>query len=140
MSTLEVLQSFPTRRKNLLTALGKLDPNKTNLIHLNVENYKYKLPHQLTFQISSRLVGRKVQQIVLDEGASTSVLSIAFWRAIGSPKLTKSPTTLKYFDGRGFQPHGLLPALSVELGGKAISIQVEVVDAPLDYNMLLGRN
>ena len=28
----------------------------------------------------------------------------------------------------------------VELGGKTISIQVEVVDAPLDYNLLLGRN
>ena len=27
-----------------------------------------------------------------------------------------------------------------ELGGKTISIQVEVVDSPLDYNLLLGRN
>ena len=26
------------------------------------------------------------------------------------------------------------------LGGKTISVQVEVVDAPLDYNLLLGRN
>ena len=52
----------------------------------------------------------------------------------------KSPTTLKAFDGRGFQPHSLLPGLSVELGGKTVSIQVEVFDAPLDYNMLLGKN
>ena len=28
----------------------------------------------------------------------------------------------------------------VKMGGKTISIQVEVVDAPLDYNLLLGRN
>ena len=28
----------------------------------------------------------------------------------------------------------------VELGGKTVSIQVEVVDAALDYNLLLGRN
>ena len=34
----------------------------------------------------------------------------------------------------------MLPALSVELGGKTVPIQVEVVDAPLDYNMLLGIN
>ena len=33
-----------------------------------------------------------------------------------------------------------MPTLSVELGGKIVSIQVEVVDAPLDYNLLLGRN
>ena len=39
-----------------------------------------------------------------------------------------------------FQPHGLTPALLVELEGKNISIQVEVVDALLDYNLLLGRN
>ena len=48
--------------------------------------------------------------------------------------------TLKAFDGRGFQPHGLISALAIELGGKTVSIQVEVVDAPLDYNLLLGRN
>ena len=52
----------------------------------------------------------------------------------------KSPNTLKYFDGQGFQRHGLFPTLSVELEGKIVSIQVEVVDSPLDYNILLGRN
>ena len=76
----------------------------------------------------------------MDEGASTSVFSIVCWRAIGSPEVMKSPTTLKYFDGWGFQPHGLLPAFSVELGDKTFSIQAEVVDALLDYNLLLGRN
>ena len=33
-----------------------------------------------------------------------------------------------------------MPTLSIKLGGKNVSIQVEVVDAPLDYNLLLGRN
>ena len=31
-------------------------------------------------------------------------------------------------------------SLAVELGGKTISIQVAIVDTPLDYNLLLGRN
>ena len=39
-----------------------------------------------------------------------------------------------------FQPPGLISALAIKLGGKTISIQVEVVDAPLDYNLLLGIN
>ena len=77
MSTLKVLKICPTQHKNLLTALGALDPNNTNLIHFNVENYKSRLPHQLAFQISSKVVGRKVHQTVLDEGDSTSILSIA---------------------------------------------------------------
>ena len=34
----------------------------------------------------------------------------------------------------------MLPALSVELRGNSVSIQVEVFDAPLYYNLLLGRN
>ena len=140
MSTLEVLQSCPTQRKNLLTALGALDLDNTNLIHFNVKIYKSRLPHQLAFQIMTKVVGKKVFRTVLDKGDSTSVLSLSCWKAIRSPELIKSPTTLKSFDGRGFQPHGLIPTLSVKLGGKTISIQVELVDAPLDYNLILGRN
>ena len=34
----------------------------------------------------------------------------------------------------------MYPSLKVYLGGKTIAIEVEVVDAPLDYNLLLGRN
>ena len=68
------------------------------------------------------------------------MLSLTCWKALGSPELVTSPTTLKAFDGQGFQPHGLISALAVELGGKSISIQVEVVDAPLYYNLRLGRN
>ena len=33
-----------------------------------------------------------------------------------------------------------MPTLLVELGGETVSIQVELVDALLDYNLLLGRN
>ena len=47
---------------------------------------------------------------------------------------------LTAFDGRSFRPHKILPSLKVRLGGKTIVIEVEVVDAPLDYNLLLGRN
>ena len=85
-------------------------------------------------------MGKNVFRTVLDKGASTSVLSLSCWKAIGSLELVTSPTTLKSFDGRGFQSHGLIPSLSVELGGKVVSIQVEVVDAPLDYNLLLRIN
>ena len=67
-------------------------------------------------------------------------LSLSCWKSIGSPQLTKSSTTLKSFDERGFQLHGLMPTLSVELGGKIVSIHMEFVDTPFFYNILLGRN
>jgi hypothetical protein len=47
---------------------------------------------------------------------------------------------LTTFDGHSFRPHGILPAFPVQLGGKMVEVEVEVVDAPLDYNLLLGRN
>ena len=87
MSTLEVLQSFPTQRKNLLTALGVVDPDNTNLFHFNVENYKPRLLHKLAFQIIMKVVGKKVFRMVLDEGASTSILSLSCWKALSSPEL-----------------------------------------------------
>ena len=87
-----------------------------------------------------KVVGKKVFRMVLNEQALTSVLSLTCWKALGSPELVTSPTTLKVFNGWGFQPHGLISSLAVELGVKNISIQVEVVDTPLYYNLLLGRN
>ena len=99
MSTLEVLQSCPTQRKNLLTVLGALELNNTNLIHFNVKNYKSRLPHKLAFQIIMKLFRKKVFRTILDEGASTSVLSLSCWKSINSLELVTSPTTLKAFDG-----------------------------------------
>jgi hypothetical protein len=66
-------------------------------------------------------------------------MSLSYWRAIGSPELHQSPTTLKAFDGHGFQPYKLLKYFIVELKGKFISIDIKVVDVPLDYNFFLGR-
>ena len=43
-------------------------------------------------------------------------------------------------DGKLFRPHWILPSLKVRLGGKTVAIEVEVVDVPLEYNILLGRN
>jgi hypothetical protein len=39
-----------------------------------------------------------------------------------------------------FQPHGIIPSFPVQLGGKTLCVEVEVVDASLDYNLLLGRS
>ena len=99
MSTLEVIQSCPTQRKNLLTALGDLDLDNSNLIHFNVGNYKSRLPHKIAFQIITKVVGTKVFRTILDEGASTSVFSLSCWKDIGSLELVTSPMTLKSFDG-----------------------------------------
>jgi hypothetical protein len=48
--------------------------------------------------------------------------------------------TLKAFNGSGFKPYGVLPLFPIMLEGKTVQVEVEVFDAPLDYNLLLGRS
>jgi hypothetical protein len=76
--------------------------------------------------------------MVVDEGASTCVMSLACWKAIGQPELSPSPMLLMDFDGRSFRPHGIIPSFPMQLEGKTVCVEVEVVDVPLDYNILLG--
>ena len=45
---------------------------------------------------------------------------------------------LKAFDGHVFKTHGILTALPTDIGGKTISIDAEVINVALDYNILLG--
>jgi hypothetical protein len=67
-------------------------------------------------------------------------MSLAFSKAIGQPILSLSPTLLTTFDGHSFRPHGIIPSFPMQLGGKIMCIEVEVGNASLDYNLLLGRS
>ena len=117
ISALEVLQTCPTQWNNLLTALGAMDPENSNSIAFKLDDFKSRLSHQLAFQFSTKVTRKKIHPTVLYEGTSTSVMSLSCWRAIGSLEINRSSTTLKAFDGHGFQPYGLLPTLHIELGG-----------------------
>jgi hypothetical protein len=67
-------------------------------------------------------------------------MSITCWKTIGSPTLTESHNNPNYFNDIGFKPYGVLPSLSIALEDKAVTVEVEVFDAPLDYKILLGRS
>jgi hypothetical protein len=140
MSALEVLQTCPAQQKALLKAIGGIDPTDTNLIIFHLEYHIPRLPPQLAFQIQVVVFDKKIFQTVIDEGASTCVMSFACWKAIGSPSLNESKNTLKAFNGSSFNPYGVLPLLPITLEGKMVQFEVEVFDAPLDYNILLGHS
>lgn len=112
----------------------------SNLIIFNLENSTPYLPHQMAFQILVLVKYRPFFHTVIDEGASTCIMSIQCWKSLGSPTLNQSPTILKAFDGRGFHPFGILQDLPIGVEDKTVNLDVEVVDAPLDYNLFLGRN
>jgi hypothetical protein len=81
-----------------------------------------------------------IKRAVVDEGTATCVMSLICWKALDSPNLSQSSTMLTAFDGRSFFLQGVLPSFMFQLGGKTVEVDVEVVDTPLDYNLLLGRN
>ena len=82
--------------------------------------------------------GKTIRRSIVDDGASTCVMSLSCWKALGSPELVPSNTLLTDFDERSFCPHSILPAFEIKLVGKVVSIEVEVIDSPLDYNFLMG--
>ena len=67
-------------------------------------------------------------------------MSLSCWKSLGSPELVPSNTLLTAFNGRSFCLHGILPDFEIKLARKVVSVEVEVIDAPLDYNFLLGRS
>ena len=106
----------------------------------NLSDVKIRLPYHVALSIDVIHGGKTIGREVIDEGASTCVMSLSCWKALGSPELVSSNTLLTAFDGRSFRPHGILPAFEIKLAGKVVSVEVEVIDAPLDYNLLLGRS
>ena len=72
------------------------------------ENFTPRLPHQMAFQIPVIVKNKCIFRIIVDEGASTCIMSLKCWKSLDSPTINLSPTILKYFYGRGFQPYGIL--------------------------------
>ena len=132
--------SYPTQRKALLQAIGSLDSADVSLLYFDPENSEPHLPHSIVLQISIGCLRKQVHRTMLDEGVATCIMSYSCWQALGSPTLTALQTPLKAFDGHLFTPHGILVAFPIELGAKTVTVEVEVVNDPLDYNLLLGHS
>jgi len=88
MSALEVLQSCPSQRKSFLSAIGGIDPADSDLITFDLERHTQRLPPQIAFLIQVIIDKKTIHRTVIDEGASTCIMSVACWKAIGSPTLS----------------------------------------------------
>jgi hypothetical protein len=110
---------------------------------LDTTDLKPCLSYHVAFQIvvayTTKNFTWNIFHMMVDEGASTCMMSLACWKAIGQPIFSLSPTLLTIFYGRSFRPHEIIPSFPVQLGGKTMCVKVEVVDLSLDYNILLGR-
>jgi hypothetical protein len=140
MPALEVLHTCPSQRNDLLSMLGAIDLCGSKVINFDVTDVKPHLPYHVALQIHVDYSKYTIKCIVIDEVDATCMMSLTCWKAIGSPTLSQSSTMLIAFDGRSFHPHDILPTFPIDLGGKIVEVDFEVVDAPLDYNLLLECN
>ena len=77
---------------------------------------------------------------IIDEGASVSIISSITWKALGSPSLLLEKQNLSGFNKGTSRPLGILPNFPITLRRKIVHLNVMVVQGPLDYNLLLGRD
>ena len=98
------------------------------------------LPYYVSLLIHVECLNNTIMRTIIDEGVATSIMSLSYWKGLGSPMLSRSANMLTDFDGISFWRHGILPSLEVQLKGKTVVVEVKEVDSPLEYNILLGRN
>jgi len=122
-----------------LSTIGGIGPKDSNRVVFNHAGYTPQLQAQLAFLIQVKDLNKLIHRTIVDEGASICIMLMSCCKTLGSPPLSRSPTTLKAFDSHTYTPCGILSNLQIELGGKTVTVEVEVVDRPLDYNILLGR-
>jgi hypothetical protein len=106
MSSLEVLQSFPSQRKDMLVSLESIETCNLGMIILDMNDLKPHLLYHVAFQIvvsyTIKTFTRNIFRTVVDEGASTCVMPLSCWKDIDKHVLSPSPTLLTTFDGHSF--------------------------------------
>jgi len=99
-----------------------------------------RLPSSVPFRIITQIYKVVMVDTIIDEGDSVSILSSTAWKALGSPFLLLEMRNLTGFDKGTNRPLGILPNVPITLRRKIIQMNVMVVQGPLDYNLLLGRD
>jgi hypothetical protein len=74
MLALEVLQTCPSQRNSLLSALGDIDPCGSKLIKFDITDLKPRLPYHVSFQIHVGYLKYNIKGVVVDEGTATCVI------------------------------------------------------------------
>jgi hypothetical protein len=120
--------------------LGEVNPADTRLITFDLDRGEPRLPTLVFFQIPVKIQNITVHRCIIDEGESTCIMFKVVWKKLGSPKLVLSTITLRDYDGRPSCPKGIFQNVPVELGGKTILIDIEVIETPLDYNILFEHS
>ena len=89
MSALEVLHTCPSQRKALLSALGVGDDISPSVIKFETNGFQPLLPYYVSLLVHVVCLNNTIKCIVIDEGVVASMMSLACWKGLGSPTLSK---------------------------------------------------
>ena len=84
MSMLEVLESRPSQRKDLLYFLGVNNDHSFFVIKFETVGLQPHLPYYVSLLIHVDCLNKTIKRTVIDEGATASVISLSCWKGLGS--------------------------------------------------------
>ena len=123
-----------------MVALGAHDLSGPSTINFEMDDVQTHFPYHVYFHVHVECLNNTIKHMVIDEGTSTSIMSLSCWKGLNSPQLSQYMTMLKPSNGCSFRTHDIIPSLHVQLDGKTMLVEVKVVDALPDYNLFLGQN
>jgi hypothetical protein len=98
------------------------------------------LPSHFPFNIRVHDCGRDIPQMLIEEGKFVSILFSISWKSLGYPQLVSVTQNMLAFNRRTSHTLRVLPHFPITLRGKNFFIHVMVVQDPLDFYLLLGRD
>ena len=98
------------------------------------------LQASVPFRIIAQIYRMVMVGTIINEGAFVSILSSTTWKVLGLPSLLPEMRNITGFDKGTSRPLGILRNVLITLRGKTVHMNVMVVQGPLDYNLLLGRD
>ena len=101
--------------------MGAVDLADDQLVVFDVHQSEHPpLLASVAFQIPVKIWNTNVSRCIIDEGASTCVMSTSVWKQLGSFELDPSTITLRAWNNHASQPIGLFRNCPITVADKNI--------------------
>jgi hypothetical protein len=135
-----IYSSVPSERWGIPLSLSMFPPSLGMVSFDWNDLLEPVLPSSTPFQIMVKVNSTRIFHCIVDEGASTSILSSLTWQDLGSPNLVLATGELLDFNIISTEVLGILPQFPITLGRNIVLVDLLVVPGPLYFNMILGRD
>ena len=97
----------------MLSTLGVGDDSSASIIKFETHGIQPHFPYYVSLLIHVECLNNTIMHMVIDQGNVASMMSLNYWKGLGSPTLSKYTNMLTSFDGISFRLHDIIPSLEV---------------------------